>query len=376
MPHRKTKKPRGSRGVTPCIRDGRQRPYHDLMVLLPKYSAATEVKIQAQLLLKQVLDRLFWVGYTTAAVSHVVYGRPRMKEDNIESLLQLPSSTSLESTSADTKRESADRAAKRSKPEGIPPIRIVKRLHAVVENLSDVGVYTRTTGTENNDTLNLLQEYDLASLAPRNDATFQAACCASEADIVTLDYTAGRGGVQLPFRIRPSDVKAVVQRGAAFELHYAPALLHINQRKALVQTARSLQMASVGVRPKPRILFSSGDRNVMGDSDMGAMALRSPGDLINLLQTVLCLDATMAHDALGESGTSILERGRLRRLGQLDSRRLVDVYIDGDVLVNMEVCKAPLLGAMGNKQQEKPLENEQVDQKQSDRDLEDGFITL
>jgi RNase P/RNase MRP subunit p30 len=309
MPHRKTKKPRGSRGVTPCIRDGRQRPYHDLMVLLPKYSAASEAKIQAQLLLKQVLDRLFLVSYTTAAVSHVVYGRPRMKEDNIESLLQLPSSTSLKSTSTDTKRESAERAAKRSKPEAIPPIRIVKRLHAVVENLSDVGVYTRTTGTENNDTLNLLQEYDLVSLAPRNDATFQAACCASEADIVTLDYTAGRGGVQLPFRIRPSDVKAVVQRGAAFELHYAPALLHINQRKALVQTARSLQMASVGVRPKPRILFSSGDRNVMGDSDMGAMALRSPGDLINLLQTVLCLDATMAHDALGESGTSILERG-------------------------------------------------------------------
>jgi hypothetical protein len=54
----------------------------------------------------------------------------------------------------------------------------------------------------------------------------------------------------------------------------------------------------------------------------------------------------------------------------------VDVYINGDVLVNMEVCKAPLLGAMGNKQQENPLENEQVDQKQSDRDLEDGFITL
>jgi RNase P/RNase MRP subunit p30 len=245
-----------------------------------------------------------------------------------------------------------------------------------VENLSDVGVYTRTTGTENNDTLNLLQEYDLVSLAPRNDATFQAACCASEADIVTLDYTAGRGGVQLPFRIRPSDVKAVVQRGAAFELHYAPALLHINQRKALVQTARSLQMASVGVRPKPRILFSSGDRNVMGDSDMGAMALRSPGDLINLLQTVLCLDATMAHDALGESGTSILERGRLRRLGQLDSRGLVDVYIDGEVLENTEVCKAPLLGAMGRKQQENPIENEQVDAQQSDGDLKDGFITL
>jgi RNase P/RNase MRP subunit p30 len=346
------------------------------MVLLPKYSAASEVRVQAQLLLKQVTDRLALTGYAIAAVTHMVYGRPRMKEDNVESLLQLPYSVSTNSAANGTKGESTERPVKRSKVESNPPIRIVKRLHAVVENLADVGAYTRTSATESATTLSLLQEYDLVSLAPRNDATFQAACCASEVDIVTLDYTAGRGGLQLPFRIRPADVRAVVQRGAAFELHYAPALLHMNQRKALVQTARSFQMASVGVRPKPRFLFSSGDRHVVGDSDIGAMALRGPGDLINLLQTVLCLDATMAHDALGESATKILDRGRLRRLGQLDIRGLVDVYIDGEALEDKRLCEAPPLGAMERKRLEKLIESVKADEQQSDGDLEDGFITL
>ena len=343
---------------TPCIKDGRHRPFHDLMVVLPKSSAATEVKIQSQLLMKQMVERLSSIGCTRMAFSHIVYGSPRM-EDNVASLLQLPSQ---KRATGESVGEDTQQTAKRSKWDHANAIQIAHRLHAVVENLSDIGVYSKTNATENASTLSLLQSYDLVSLAPRNEATFQAACSASEADIITLDYTAGRGGVQLPFRIRPVDVRAVVQRGAAFELHYAPALLHINRRKAMVQTARSLQMASIGVRPKPRLIFSSGDRNVTGDVDMGAMALRSPGDLINLLQTVLGLDASVSHDALGASASSILERGRLRRLGQLESRKMIDVYMDGKQKESASIEASEII----------------VDEEQKDESTElgDGFITL
>jgi len=341
------------------------------MVLLPKSSAASEVKIQAQLIMKQLVERLASTGYTTIAFTHVVYGRPRL-EDGVDSLLQLPRSVSRKRATDDNDTQNV---AKRSKVETAPGIRIIYRLHAVVENLSDVGVYSKTDTTENASTLSLLREYDLVSLAPRNDATFQAACSASEADIVTLDYTAGRGGVQLPFRIRPSDVRAVVQRGAAFELHYAPALLNIQQRKALVQTARSLQMASIGVRPAPRLLFSSGDRNVTGDMDMGAMALRSPGDLINLLQTVLGLNASVSHNAMGASATSVLERGRLRKLGQLDSCDMIDVCMESDFVDNLKP-KVTRLEKKKEVRVELKAPEDADDAKRKEGDLNDGFITL
>lgn len=306
------------------------------MVLLPKSSVASEVKLQSQLLMKQLVERLASTGYSTIAFSHVIYGRPRT-EDSVDALLQLPVSASQQRATNESTSEE-QQASKRSRVETQSRIRIVKRLHAVVENLSDVGVYSKTNAAENAATLSILQDYDLVSLAPRNEATFQASCSASEADIVTLDYTAGRGGVQLPFRIRASDVRALVQRGAAFELHYAPALLNIHQRKALVQTARSLQMASIGVRPKPLILFSSGDRTVTGDVDMGAMALRSPGDLINLQQTVLGLDASVSHDALGASATRVFERGRLRKLGQLEKCEMIDVCMESDFVDNSKAA--------------------------------------
>ena len=256
-----------------------------------------------------------------------------------------------------------------------PDIRIVHRLHAVVENLSDVGAFSKTDASENNATLSLLREYDLISLAPRNDATFQAACLASEVDIVTLDYTAGRGGIQIPFRIRPVDVKAVVERGAAFELHYAPALLNIPQRKALVQAARSLQMASVGIRPKPRLVFSSGNRIVTGEVDMGAMALRSPGDLINLLQAVLGLDSSVSHDALGASATSVLERGRLRKLEQLDRCNAINVCMESDFVKSLESDE----GGHNEKKEELVEVKQQdvtVEAHEKRSDMGDGFITL
>lgn len=371
MPHRKAKKPRGSRGVTPYIKDGRQKPYHDLMVLLPKTSAASEDKIQAKLLTKQLVERLASIGYTTMAFTHVVYGRPR-ENDSMNTLLQLPASAAQKRGTTD---ESSKGAKRQSRKETVSNIRIVRRLHAVVENSSDVGVYSNTNTAEYASTLSLLQEYDLVSLAPRNDVTFQAACSASEADIITLDYTAGRGGVQLPFRIRPSDVRAVVERGAAFELQYAPALLNIQKRKALVQTGRSLQMASTGIRPKPRLLFSSGDRAVTGDVDMGAMALRSPGELINLMHVVLGFDASIAHDAMGVSAVNVLERGELRKLGQLGSRQLIDVVSESDFVKQQYDAS----DKTEEKEQESAAEKKSADNvvvEKVEGDNDDGFITL
>lgn len=187
-------------------------------------------------------------------------------------------------------------------------IQVLRRLHTVVENLSDVGAYLKNSSQKE-----LLDGYDLISAAPRNDATFQSVCAtATMVDIITLDYSTSRG-MRLPFKIRPSNVEAVIQRKAAFEIPLAPALLHAKYRKALAQTCAELQASCL--RKKPLILFSSGDRT-LEDSDVGAMALRMPGDLINLMQVVFHFDPTTSHQALSTSAEAVLQRAKERRWGK------------------------------------------------------------
>ena len=137
------------------------------MVVVPKGS---QIKVQLQV--KEIIDRLASTGFTQMALVHTIYGRPKPTEDRAE--VALPSSLW---------------ASTHNK------IRILRRLHVVLENQSDVGIYVINGPSES-----LLNEYDLISLSPRNESTFQAACAsASAADIITLDYTTR--GVRLPYLI-------------------------------------------------------------------------------------------------------------------------------------------------------------------------------
>jgi RNase P/RNase MRP subunit p30 len=306
----------------------------DLMVVLPtiasrgsKASAAAagefSSRLESQLVIQEIMDRLASTGFTHMALTHTIYGRPTPTDDRVATTI--PESLWQTTTSSDGKGRSPGSSGNaRTRTNSSPrTIRVVRRLHNIIENLSDVGLYVSNTAApeslsglvslEQQRGPILLLEYDLLSISPRNESVFQSACqSATLADIITLDYTSGRGGLKLPYKIRSSDVKAVMDRNAAFEIPFAPALLHDKQRKALVQTCRELQMASLGL--KPRILFSSGDRT-FEEKDVGAMALRSPDDLINLMQTVLRFDAKLARDAMSTTGMAVLQRARQRKFG-------------------------------------------------------------
>jgi hypothetical protein len=183
------------------------------------------------------------------ALTHTIFGSPKQGDDRAE--VAIPSELISNQDSNITPSSKSNKKGKvESNPSQKvqqPPIKVLRRLHVVLENLSDVGHYAKrrddadsssnTALSSSSTTAKLLQEYDLISLSPRNDAVFQSACASAAAsDIITLDYTSGRGGVQLPFRIRPADVKAVIARNAVFEVPYAPAILNRNQRKGLIQT--------------------------------------------------------------------------------------------------------------------------------------------
>lgn len=289
------------------------------MVSLPKFAT----KLQNQLLVKALMARLSTTGFTHMALTHTIYGRPTSDRDRAtvalpDSLLlppTMPKTTTTMKNSSGSDNDgpvSKKQKATTTTPTtttSVPTIKVLRRLHSVLENLPDVSLYTSSS---NGSPADLIKEYDIVSVAPRNEGTFQAACAsATAADIITLDYS-GTRGFKLPYNIRPMDVQAVMDRNAAFEIHYAPALLNEKLRKALIQACHQLQSASLG--KKPLILFSSGDRTIE-ETDAGALAFRRPGDLSNLMKVLLHFDPITCRHAVGEAACTVVQQAQARRLG-------------------------------------------------------------
>ncbi|GKY97630.1 ribonuclease P protein subunit p30 [Mayamaea pseudoterrestris] len=286
--------------------------YSDLYVPLPKSdSSSAGVSIQ------QLIDRFESIGFAQIALTHTIYGPPKVTDDSVDHIQRTL-----------FKRKGSSDNAKSS-------VHIIYRLHAVIENLSDVGLYTIQQNKERLTTAavateGVLKQFDLVSIAPRNDAVFSTACStATAAEIITLDYTTTPRG-NLPFRITRSNVKAVIARNAVFEIPIAAACLNRHYRKGLIQTCRMLQSASLGLKPK--IIVSSGVRRVLvagsnnisishdatnknDANDAGALAICLPSDLINVVHAVLGWETKTAIGALSTSGMFAVNQGRRRRYG-------------------------------------------------------------
>ena len=105
------------------------------------------------------------------------------------------------------------------------------------------------------------------------------------------------------------------------------------------------------------------------------MALRSPGDLVNIVQTVLRFDPSTANDSLSTNTEYVIERARQRRLGGVGgSNHVVDVVWGQVDLVKETIPKATVdTKAKGS--------NPKVSSKAEDagtagEETEDGFIRL
>mmetsp|Transcript_14968 Transcript_14968/g.31039 ORF Transcript_14968/g.31039 Transcript_14968/m.31039 type:complete len:365 (-) Transcript_14968:76-1170(-) len=296
MAKRKSKKLRGSRGSL-------GKDNCDLMVPVPKTAGGVS-SLECKLLVREIKNRLASTGYKYMALTHTIYGRPKQED---RASVAIPSSlwtsSSIEQSNKSKKKRKLNDSLNR---EG-NTIRILRRIHVVLENQSDTGFYLSNGPQED-----LLNEYDIVSICPTNDVTFQSACYSTTmADIITLDYSTR--GLKLPYRIRTSDVKAAMERGAAFEIPIAPALLHLKQRKSLVHACQELKNSSLGL--KPCLVISSGDRTFEGN-DVGALALRMPGDISNLCKTVMHFDDSIAFNAIGAAAMQAVQRGKERRCGQ------------------------------------------------------------
>ncbi len=293
----KSKKLRGSRGSL-------RKDNCDLMVPVPKTAGGVS-SLECKLLVREIKNRLASTGYTFMALTHTIYGRPKPED---RASVAIPSSLWTSSSVEQTTNKSKKKRKLNDSPDRDDnTIRVIRRLHVVLENQSDTGFYLSNGPQED-----LLNEYDIVSICPTNDVTFQSACYSTTmADIITLDYSTR--GLKLPYRIRTSDVRAAMERGAAFEIPIAPALLHLKQRKSLVHACQELKNSSLGL--KPCIVVSSGDRTFEGN-DVGALALRMPGDITNLCKTVMHFDDSITFNAMGAAAMQAVQRGKERRCGQ------------------------------------------------------------
>jgi RNase P subunit p30 len=300
----------------------------DLFIAMPSRSSQSTATLPVALLIKQLLDRLEATGFSHVALTHIVYGTPRVDQgDCAETAIP----------SALWKQEQPQNSNATAPQTRRRKIQVLRRLHAIVENAADVGFYA---ARKEQDVV--LQDYDLISLAPRNEAAFLAACTSATAcEIITLDYSNSNSssrsgsGNGLPFRIRAPAIKAAMERMVRFEVLYAPAILHANQRRFIIQASREFLMASRSLsrREKERsIIFSSGDRRRLlkveigskrggssasnsNNADVGALALRTYGDLRNLFETVLGFDDHVVASALSTAGLGAIQQGHVRRFG-------------------------------------------------------------
>lgn len=307
------------------------------------------------ILIQQLSRRLSETDYRLAAFTHTVYGKPKPSVDAVDKVLSnndlLVQPTNGKSTV-------------------VSDLRVLRRLHAVVENLSDAGCFVKQSG--NAQEAALLDEYDIVSIAPRNEAVFRSVISSATAcDIITLDYTVQKSG--LPFRVRPTDMRIIAERQLILEIPYAPAVLNPSLRKSWIQTCAEVQQASRGQKNVMILLSSSGERKVENNvNDAADMAIRMPKDLQNLATTVHGLPKFQ----MGAAAKYAVSRAQRRKYGS----NFIERIDFGEVNDKQESIKADAGYSCTKKAKtirastaKKAVDNDDDDD--SD-DVGDGFIAM
>jgi len=338
-----------------------------------------------------LIQRLGSTGYSTIALSHEVHGR--VKPDQDEADIAIPDSMVnyliSENSSVSRKRKACGSKEEKAGPINIIEtgsahnLKILKRLNVIIEQESDLAFYgydhentiTSNTGksSEQERIKEILRSYDLIAFSPRNETVLSAICNSQNlfySDIIMLDYTSGRGGVQLPFKLKKGYVAAATKCGLAFELPYGPALIDPAKRKALVKAARQIMNASVGVlNPRPKIIVSSGGR-ILDGRDYGAMVLRSSDDILNFCKVVLGLNLKGGISSiLCEHAREAVERGRNRKKGKISANAVTYQLSDGAVFLRES-------GESDNDHDDVDVDPAEMDGKHSKEEDDDGFLRL
>ncbi|KAI0839145.1 PHP domain-like protein [Hypoxylon sp. FL0890] len=161
------------------------------------------------------------------------------------------------------------------------------------------------------------QVYDILALRPQTEKAFQAACLtvsATEISLISLDLTS-----RLPFYLRPKPCMAAVNRGLRFEICYGRVVgpgADSRERANFIGNVAQLVRATRG-----RGLVVSSGGEAIGGGGSGALALRAPADVVNLL-AVWGLPTDRGMEALGTNPRGVVVNEGIKRSG---FRGVVDI---------------------------------------------------
>ncbi|KAK4351493.1 hypothetical protein RND71_030806 [Anisodus tanguticus] len=160
------------------------------------------------------------------------------------------------------------------------PFRQYTRLTVVVDSSSQASAL--------NSGNPILKSYDIVAVRPLNQNAFEQACQVSEVDIIAIDFSD-----KLPFRLKPSMVKAAIQRGVYFEITYSSLISDAQMRRQIISNAKLLVDWTRG----KNLLFSSAAPSVT--------ELRGPYDIANLA-SLLGLQLERAKAALSKNCRTVI----------------------------------------------------------------------
>lgn len=322
-----------------------------------------------------IIKRLDMMGFSYVALSTVVHGQ--VKQNSEESMGSVLSDL-LSSIKKSKKRRLDDESSEQKQIYPDTRIRILKRLTVIVDHASDLIHYSQNVDEKMKE---ILKSYDIIALLPRNETVFKAICNSKSlfySDIIMLDYTAGRGGVQMPFRVKQSDISSATSMGLSFEICYAVSIIDPSKRKAFIQTARQFLSASLSVtKPQPRLILASGCR-VLDGRDFGAMTLRSPADMSNICNVMLGLPDTLISKLMTINPLEIVQRGSNRKIGKVCRLNLTFKVLEDDKISHEEKPKTvPNLSHIEDSSESCEDEDKNnIEEESGDVDLDDGFLTL
>lgn len=138
--------------------------------------------------------------------------------------------------------------------------------------------------------------------------------------------------------------------------------------------SRALQLASLG--SKPQILLSSGSRTVENGDDVGVMALRTPGDIRNVMEVVMKFQSRQSFEAMHTVGRCVLQQAHERRFGKrsvtVTEMAVMETGVEEEKAEPKQVKQDETVLSTGTKRKEPTKEIEG----DGDTDGQDGFIAF
>ncbi|KAI1384116.1 PHP domain-like protein [Hypoxylon trugodes] len=166
-----------------------------------------------------------------------------------------------------------------------------------------------TDPSQNQQLPRAAQSYDLIAVRPTTEKAFQAACLtvsATDVSLISLDLS-----TRLPFYLRPKPCMAAIARGLRFEICYG-SVLGGGDARARANLAGNVAQLVRATRGRGLVVSSEA---------AGALALRAPADVVNLL-AVWGLATERGMEALGTNPRGVVVNEGIKRSG---FRGVVDI---------------------------------------------------